>query len=241
MKISGPVKYHMRKQDSTLVFPRVIIFDAPDGTGKTTMLGYLKRQLIKDGLHITHNEFSYNRRKDEDMLQFRINVAKTRNKRILNYNVTDDIIIIDKCPYVEYPYQRTNWERNDRLNKQEEKCLFNEVFKLKHVIDNATVILLKNKEAWNNYSAREAILDGKTNFPTMAKHTYEEMEANFEKCATEVYNSYNTLEIKNDDKSWKNIYNLPQMSRFLTPINLKWTNVEEEIPSIKEEKDKNLI
>src|SRR5918911_89403 len=241
MKISGPVKYHMRKQDPTLVFPRVIIFDAPDGTGKTTMLGYLKRQLLRDGLRFTHNEFSYNKRKDESMLTFRLNVAKTRNRRILSYNATDDIIIIDKCPYVEYPYQRTNWERNDRLNKQEEKCLFEEVFRLRHVIDNATIVLLENPDAWNNYSAREITFAGKTNFPTMAKHTYDEMKSNFEKCAVELYKSYFTKKIKNDDQSWEDIYNGLKHCGYLKPRKFTWTNVEEEIPSIKEEKDNNLI
>jgi hypothetical protein len=70
---------------------------------------------------------------------------------------------------------------------------------------------LKNKNCWNNYINRETRKNNeghKSSWETLSEERYIDMVNMFRKHQT-VYNNtekYKKMEIKNDNKSWKKVY-----------------------------------
>ena len=120
-------------------------------------------------------------------------------------------MILDKSPYCEYFYQKTESFDRGLINPYGNHRMEKEIFKYKDIMDNAIVIFLENKECWNNYIGRETKKNNeghKSSYETLKEEEYMDMVKMFKKYQN-IYKDterYKTAKIKNDDKSWKKVY-----------------------------------
>jgi hypothetical protein len=115
---------------------------------KSTIVENLIKQLNEeDKLEIIFNKFK-GRRSDDRRFEkpskkyewlFRKQVVEEINKRIVEYN-NEDIIILDKSPYSEYFYQQTKSLERGMIDAYGNHRMEKEIFKYKEIIDNAIVI-----------------------------------------------------------------------------------------------------
>jgi hypothetical protein len=131
----------------------------------------------------------------------------------------EDIIILDKSPYSEYFYQQTKSLDRGIIDAYGNHRMEKEIFKYKEIIVNAIVIFLENKNCWNNYINRETRKNNeehKSSWKTLSEERYMDMVNMFREHQT-VYNNtekYKKMEIKNDNKSWKKVYQ--ELKKFLS-------------------------
>jgi thymidylate kinase len=206
--------------------PQLIIIDGVDGVGKFTVVESLMKQLgEKDGLKLIFNKFKRRRNDDKRFEKpskrykwlFRKQVVEEINRRMITYD-DEDIIILDKSPYSEYFYQQTKSLDRGVIDAYGNYRMEKEIFRHKEIIDNAIVIFLKNKNCWNNYIDRETKKNDeghKSSWETLSEEKYMDMVNMFREHQT-VYNDtekYKKIEIKNDNKSWRKIYQ--EIKKFL--------------------------
>ena len=198
--------------------PQLIIIDGVDGVGKSTVVENLIREFRKEGLKVTFNTFKRRRNDDERFKEptvkyewlFRKQVVEQINRRMIEWD-DEDIVILDKSPYCEYFYQKTQSFDRGLITPYGNYKMEEEIFKYKELIDNAIVIFLENKECWKNYIGRETKKsnDGhKASYETLRKEEYMDMVEMFRKYQG-IYEStrkYDSVEISNDKESWKKVY-----------------------------------
>src|SRR6185295_4177817 len=199
--------------------PQVIIIDGVDGVGKSTVVENIIKQLKeKDELKVRFNTFKRRRNDDERFKEpskeyewlFRKQVVEEINRRMVEFD-DEDIIILDKSPYCEYFYQKTKSFDRGYISPYGNHKMEKEIFKYKDIIDNAVVIFLENKECWNNYIGRETKKSKgghKSSYDTLNEEEYMDMVKMFKE-HQEIYENkgkYRNIEIKNDNRSWKNVY-----------------------------------
>jgi hypothetical protein len=170
-------------------------------------------------LRIRFNRFKRRRKDDERFKEptkeyewlFRKQVVGEINRRITEFE-NEQVIILDKSPYCEYFYQRTTSFDRGYIGIHGNHKMEKEIFKHKEIIDNAIVIFLENKECWNNYIGRETKKDNdghKSSYDTLDKEAYLDMVRMFRE-NQKIYEDtekYARIKIKNDNKSWKKVYN----------------------------------
>ena len=81
-----------------------------------------------------------------------------------------------------------------------------EIFRYKEVIDNAIVIFLENDKCWKNYIKRENKKLIPTSYNTLTKKEYQQMVQSFTQNYKKLYKHSTKVQIKNDEKSWKRVY-----------------------------------
>src|SRR6185369_5906472 len=199
--------------------PQVVIVDGVDGVGKSTIVeNMIKRLEEKDNLKIIFNKFKRRRNDDKRFEKpskeyewlFRKQVVEEINKRIVEFT-DEDIIILDKSPYCEYFYQKTKSFDRGYISPEGNHKMEKEIFKYKDIIDNAIVIFLENKECWKNYIGRETKKNNKghkSSYDTLNEEEYMDMVKMFKEHQGIYENKekYGNIEIKNDNESWKKVY-----------------------------------
>jgi thymidylate kinase len=219
LNISEKTEKELLKKLNRRNKPQVIIIDGVDGVGKSTVVENIIKELEeKDKLKVIFNKFKRRRNDDKRFEEpskeyewlFRKQVVEEINRRIVEYT-DEDIIILDKSPYCEYFYQKTESFDRGLINPYGNHRMEKEIFKYKDIIDNAVVIYLENKECWNNYIGRETKKNDeghKTSYNTLDEESYMDMVEMFKKHQN-VYEDterYKKMKIKNDNKSWKKVY-----------------------------------
>ena len=86
-----------------------------------------------------------------------------------------------------------------------------EIFKYKDIIDNVIVVFLENNNCWSNYINRETKKnDGghRSSYNILNEKEYRDMVRMFKEHQNVYENKekYKNIKIKNDNKSWKNVY-----------------------------------
>ncbi|CAB4418771.1 unnamed protein product [Rhizophagus irregularis] len=199
--------------------PQVIIVEGVDGTGKTTIVENMIKQLKdKDELKVRFNTFKRRRNDDERFKEpskeyewlFRKQVVEEINRRMIEFD-DEDIIILDKSPYSEYFYQKTKSFDRGLISPYGNHKMEKEIFKYKDIIDNAVVIFLENDECWKNYIGRETKKSGKghkSSYNTLNEEEYMDMVRMFKEYQNVYENGekYRNMKIKNNNKSWKKVY-----------------------------------
>ncbi|CAB4408573.1 unnamed protein product [Rhizophagus irregularis] len=199
--------------------PQVIIVEGVDGTGKTTIVENMIKQLKdKDKLKVRFNTFKRRRNDDERFKEpskeyewlFRKQIVEEINRRMIEFD-DEDIIILDKSPYSEYFYQKTKSFDRGLISPYGNHKMEKEIFKYKDIIDNAVVIFLENDECWKNYIGRETKKSEKghrSSYNTLNEEEYMDMVRMFKENQNVYENEgkYRNIKIKNDDKSWKKVY-----------------------------------
>ncbi|CAB4419687.1 unnamed protein product [Rhizophagus irregularis] len=199
--------------------PQVVIVEGVDGTGKTTIVEKMIKQLKdKDKLKVRFNTFKRRRNDDERFKEpskeyewlFRKQIVEEINRRMIEFD-DEDIIILDKSPYSEYFYQKTKSFDRGLISPYGNHKMEKEIFKYKDIIDNAVVIFLENDECWKNYIGRETKKSGKghkSSYNTLNEGEYMDMVRMFKEYQNVYENEgkYRNIKIKNDDKSWKKVY-----------------------------------
>ncbi|CAB4439642.1 unnamed protein product [Rhizophagus irregularis] len=195
--------------------PQLIIIDGVDGVGKSTIVENLIQRFQEKGMKVVFNTFK-RRRKDDERFSvpskknewlFRKQVVEEINRRIVTYN-DEDIIILDKSPYSEYFYQKTQSFDRGLITPYGNHKMEGEIFKYKNLIDNAIVIFLENDKCWENYIGREtgkSSTGHQASYATLNKEEYMDMVKMF-KQHQNVYenkNKYKSIKIQNDDKNLK--------------------------------------
>ncbi|GET62370.1 hypothetical protein GLOIN_2v1791704 [Rhizophagus irregularis DAOM 181602=DAOM 197198] len=200
--------------------PRVIIIEGVDGTGKTTVVANIIKQLRDENkLKVKFNTFKRRRKDDERFKEpskeyewlFRKQVVEEINRRMIEFD-DEDIIILDKSPYCEYFYQKTRSFDRGYISPVGNYKMEKEIFKYKDIIDNAIVIFLENKKCWENYIGREIKKNNegyKASYDTLNKEEYMDMVKMFEEHQGIYENKekYKNIEIKNDNESWEEVLN----------------------------------
>ncbi|CAB4443572.1 unnamed protein product [Rhizophagus irregularis] len=198
---------------------QVVIVEGVDGTGKTTVVEKMIKQLKdKDKLKVRFNTFKRRRNDDERFKEpskeyewlFRKQVVEEINRRMIEFD-DEDIIILDKSPYSEYFYQKTKSFDRGLISPYGNHKMEKEIFRYKDIIDNAVVIFLENDECWKNYIGRETKKSGKghkSSYNTLNEEEYMDMVRMFKEYQNVYENEgkYRSIKIKNDDKSWKKVY-----------------------------------
>lgn len=207
------VNEYLKRKYRLKTLPRLLIIEASDGSGKTTNLEKIKKELQGREINFLHNTKKRRRLPGESMLEFRKAVVEQRNKNItkglvecLSAGIACQFMIIDKSPYVEYFYQKTNWN-HERIEGFEQFLLEKRIFELKDVLDAAFVIHLKNPFAWSNYYDRDLLIDDKS-FNTMSYNTYKQMKENFEEYAPKLYKQHIFAHVQNNEEDWKIIWKI---------------------------------
>jgi len=199
--------------------PQVIIIEGVDGTGKTTIVENIIKQLKnEDMLKVKFNTFKRRRKDDKRFKEpskeyewlFRRQVVEEINRRMIEFN-DEDIIILDKSPYCEYFYQKTKSFDRGYISPEGNHKMEKEIFKYKDIIDNAIVIFLENEECWKNYIGRETKKSNeghKSSYSTLKEEEYMDMVKMFKEhqMIYENKEKYGNIEIKNDNESWKKVY-----------------------------------
>ncbi|CAB4434110.1 unnamed protein product [Rhizophagus irregularis] len=199
--------------------PQVVIVEGVDGTGKTTIVEKMIKQLKdKDKLKVRFNTFKRRRNDDKRFKEpskeyewlFRKQVVEEINRRMIEFD-DEDIIILDKSPYSEYFYQKTKSFDRGLISPYGNHKMEKEIFRYKDIIDNAVVIFLENDECWKNYIGRETKKSGKghkSSYNTLSEEEYMDMVRMFKENQNvyEDEGKYRNIKIKNDDKSWKKVY-----------------------------------
>ena len=115
LNVSKKTKEELLKKLNRKNKPQVIIIDGVDGVGKSTVVeNIIKRLEEKDKVKVIFNTFKKRRNNDKRFEEpskeyewlFRKQVVEEINRRIIEYT-DEDIIILDKSPYCEYFYQKT--------------------------------------------------------------------------------------------------------------------------------------
>jgi len=197
---------------------QVIIIDGIDGVGKSTVVEKIINEMRNQGKKVIFNTFK-RRRKDDSRFKepnkeyewlFRKQVVEEINRRIVTFE-DEDIIILDKSPYCEYFYQKTKSFDRGLINAIGNHKMEKEIFRYENIIENAIVIFLENKRCWENYIKRETKKSGeghKASYDTLNKEEYMDMVKMFKEYQ-DVYEKnkkYKRVEIKNDNESWKKVY-----------------------------------
>src|ERR1700722_12018505 len=219
LNVSKKTKEELLKKLNCKNKPQVIIIDGVDGVGKSTVVENIIKRLEEKGkLKVIFNKFkkrrNNNKRFEEPSKEyewlFRKQVVEEINRRMIEFT-DEDIIILDKSPYCEYFYQKTESFDRGLINPYGNHKMEKEIFKYKDIIDNAMVIYLENKECWSNYIGRETKKNNeghKTSYNTLDEESYMDMMEMFKKHQNIYENTekYKKVKIKNDDKSWKKVY-----------------------------------
>jgi thymidylate kinase len=225
LKLGEKTRENLLKEMNRKTLPQLIIIDGVDGVGKTTIVEKLIEKFKSQGLKVINNTFK-RRRSDNPKFtkptikyewMFRKEVVEQINKRMITYD-KEDIILLDKSPYCEYFYQKTNSFDRGYIKPYGNYRMETEIFKYKDIIDNAIIIFLENKACWDNYYKRETKKDDgghKSSYETLKKTEYLDMVKMFKEhqLIYENKKKYKAMEIKNDNESWKRIYN--QIVRFI--------------------------
>jgi thymidylate kinase len=198
--------------------PQVIIICGVDGVGKSTVVEKIIKQLEKENLKVVFNTFKRRRNDDkrfnkpskENEWLFRKQVVEEINRRIIEFN-DEDIIILDKSPYSEYFYQKTKSFDRGLISPDGNHRMEKEIFKYKDIIDNAIVIFLENDNCWNNYINRETKKNNgghKSSYNTLNEEEYMDMVRMFKEHQNVYENNgkYKNIKIRNDNTSWRNVY-----------------------------------
>ncbi|GBC29398.2 zinc knuckle protein [Rhizophagus irregularis DAOM 181602=DAOM 197198] len=199
--------------------PQIVIVEGVDGTGKTTIVENVIKQLKdKDKLKVRFNTFKRRRNDDERFKEpskeyewlFRKQVVEEINRRMTEFD-DEDIIILDKSPYSEYFYQKTKSFDRGLISPYGNHKMEKEIFKYKDIIDNAVVIFLENDECWKNYIGRETKKSEKghkSSYDTLNEEEYMDMVKMFKEYQNVYENEekYRNIKIKNDNESWKKVY-----------------------------------
>ena len=211
-------KKMLLKRNNRKIQPILIIINGVDGVGKTTIVENIIKRIKEQGLKIVFNTFK-RRRNDNKLFEkphlktewiFRKEVVEQINKRLVTYT-DEDIIIVDKSPYCEYFYQKTNSFDRNLITPFGNYKMDQEIFKYKDIIDNAVKMFLENDKCWENYYKRETKKDDgghKSSYNTLNKEEYMDMVKMFKKYQN-IYEDkklYKAVKIQNDDKSWRNVY-----------------------------------
>ena len=213
------------KEINRKTIPQLIIIDGVDGVRKTTVVENLIKKFEEQGLKVINNTFKRRRQDNPKFMKptskyewmFRKEVVQQINRRIITYD-KQEIILLDKSPYCEYFYQRTKSFDRGYITPYGNYRMEEEIFKYKDIIENAIVIFLENKSCWDNYYKRETKKDDgghKSSYTTLRKGEYLDMVKMF-KDHQNIYENkkkYKGVEIKNDENSWKKVYN--QIIRFI--------------------------
>lgn len=219
LNLDKDTRERILKRNNRKTQPILIIIDGVDGVGKTTIVENIRKRIEAQKFKVIFNTFK-RRRNDKEIFKtpdikyewmFRKEVVEQINRRMITYT-NEDIIIIDKSPYCEYFYQRTNSFDRGIITSYGNFKMEQEIFKYKDIIDNAIVIFLENDKCWENYIGREMKKgnDGhKASYETLKENEYMEMVRSFKE-NQKIYESkkkYKEVKIYNDDKSWKIVYN----------------------------------
>ncbi|RIA82238.1 hypothetical protein C1645_835684 [Glomus cerebriforme] len=119
--------------------PQVIIIDGVDGIGKSTIVENIIKQLGKEGLKVRFNTFKRRRNDDERFRElskkyewlFRKQVVEEINRRMIKFT-DEDIVVLDKSPYCEYFYQKTE-RREMKKNNGGHKASYETLNKKKYM------------------------------------------------------------------------------------------------------------
>jgi thymidylate kinase/ADP-ribose pyrophosphatase YjhB (NUDIX family) len=207
------INEYLKRKYQLKVLPRLLIIEGSDGSGKTTNLEKIKQEFQRRKIGFLHNTKKRRKYPGEAMLDFRKAVVKQRNENLtegllecIKAGIICQFIIVDKSPYVEYFYQKTNWD-HERLEGFEQFLLEKQIFELKDVLDAAFVIHLRNPFAWANYYNREQTIEEKS-FKTMSYETYKQMKRNFEEYAPKLYKEHIFAHVLNNEEAWKTIWKI---------------------------------
>jgi thymidylate kinase len=200
--------------------PELVIIDGVDGIGKTSIVNKIIEQIEKKGEKVIFNTFK--RRRGDNKLfkkpmketewKFRKEVVEQINRRLVTYE-NKDWVIVDKSPYSEYFYQKTPSFDRGYISPYGNYLMEKEIFKYKHIIDNAIVIYLEKDDetCWKNYYNREIKKkdkDHNTLYKMLNRKEYLEMKESFE-LYQNIYEDtkrYKKVEVLNDEKSWEKVY-----------------------------------
>jgi thymidylate kinase len=198
--------------------PKLVIIDGVDGVGKTSIVTRIIRQLELQGDKVVFNTFKRRRMDKEEFKEpsrehewkFRKEVVSEINRRLVTYN-NEDWIIVDKSPYSEYFYQKTNEFDRGYISPYGNYLMEREMFRYKEIIDSSIVIFLENDDCWTNYYNREIKKkDGGHNnsYGMLNEKEYRSMVKSFRENQNiyEDTQCYKRIEIRNDEHSWKKVY-----------------------------------
>lgn len=219
MDIDDETKQELLVELKLSKIPKLIIIDGVDGVGKTTIVEKIIAKLQKNGQQVIYNKFKRRRGDDKRFEEptkkyewvFRKEVVQEINRRLVTYT-NEDWIIVDKSPYCEYFYQRTEEFDRGLITPYGNHLIEQEIFKYKYIIDNAIVIFLESEDCWNNYYNRESKKEREghvTSYPIMDEETYKSMVKSF-KDNQHLYEDnvkYRNIQIKNDKDSWEKVFN----------------------------------
>ena len=195
--------------------PTLVIMDGVDAVGKTTVVKNIIKEIENNREKVIWNKFKRRRSDNENFRvkskkyewMFRKECVEEINRRLVTYD-DEEWIIVDKSPYSEYYYQKTPEFDRGYVTPYGNHLMEKEIFKYKEIIDSAIVIFLENDDCWKNYIKREKESNKETSYEMLEEESYRSMVESF-KLYQDLYEDtkrYKQIKIKNDDESWKRVY-----------------------------------
>jgi ADP-ribose pyrophosphatase YjhB (NUDIX family)/adenylate kinase family enzyme len=209
LPIIGSLKFYIKKELQIERIPKLIMIEGVDGCGKTTIANEIIEKIGNEKCIFNrqtktdkYDPFKFKRKDAEyhnyNEAQFRQAVVQALNRRIEFVDGKQPFIIVDKSPYSEILYQKTESfvEYRTKISSEEWKGIEKECLKHKDIIDNAYVMVIQRpcKACFEKYYQREIIKKESTSYPTLNEDRYIDMWNSFYENIPELYKDCKKLE-----------------------------------------------
>ena len=194
LPIINSLEYYIKQELQIQTIPKLIIIEGVDGCGKTILANEIIEQIGENNVTFNrqtifnkYDAFKFTR-KDANYhgyneAQFRQAVVQSINRRIEFIDGKQPFIILDKTPYSEIYYKKTESfkEYQTKISNQEWEEIERECLKHKDIIDNAHVIVLQrpDKECFEKYYQREIDKNLQTSYQILDQQKYLDMYNSF--------------------------------------------------------------
>ena len=194
LPIINSLEYYIKQELQIQTIPKLIIIEGVDGCGKTTLANEIIQEIGEENVTFNrrtifnkYDAFKFTRKDANhhgyNEAQFRQAVVQSINRRIEFVNGKQPFIILDKTPYSEIFYKRTESfkEYQTRISTQEWEAIERECLKHKDIIDNAHIIVLRkpDNECFEKYYQREINKDSQSSYQILDQQKYLDMYNSF--------------------------------------------------------------
>ena len=194
LPIINSLEYYIKQELQIQTIPKLIIIEGVDGCGKTTLANEIIQEIGEENVTFNrrtifnkYDAFKFTRKDANhhgyNEAQFRQAVVQSINRRIEFVNGKQPFIILDKTPYSEIFYKRTESfkEYQTRISTQEWEAIERECLKHKDIIDNAHIIVLQkpDNECFEKYYQREINKDSQSSYQILDQQKYLDMYNSF--------------------------------------------------------------